>query len=132
MRRACAVGAVALAIAASGCGGSAGDILAIEVSGGFSGERRSLVVTEDGRGRCDGGELRPIESRTLIDARQVRRDLEQYADRGARFEGPRADRRVYAARTRDGAVRWVEGAPGLPRVLPEAASLALRLERELC
>jgi hypothetical protein len=124
--------AVAAAVAAGGCGGSAGDLIAIEVSGGFEGARRALVVTEDGRGRCDGSELRPIESQTLIDAREVQRDVSDLAGEGARFDGPRTDRRLYAVRTRDGTVRWVEGAPGLPKALPEAAQLALRLERELC
>jgi hypothetical protein len=132
MRLGLTAAAVAAAIAASGCGGSAGDLIAIDVSGGFEGARKALVVTEDGRGRCNRGELRRIESRTLIDAREVQRDLVDLARDGARFEGPRAERRVYVARTRDGTVRWVEGAPGLPAELPAAARLALRLERELC
>jgi len=124
--------AVVLAIAASGCGGSAGDLLAIDVSGGFEGAKRELVVTEDGRGRCNRGELRKVESQTLIDAREAERKLGDLAREGAEFTGRRADRRTYVARIKAGTVRWVEGAPGIPKDLPETARLALRLERELC
>lgn len=130
-------GPVAAAVSAcallSACGGEAGDLLALEVSGGFERAAVRLTVTEDGRARCNEGELRPISNDTLLDAREVERELEGLAADGATF-GRRAPehRRAYVARTRAGTVRWVEGAAGLPRALPGAALLAQELERELC
>ena len=120
--------AAALALLAA-CGGSAGDLLAIEVSGGSQARARTLVVTGDGLGGCGRGARRPIPSERLIEARAVERDLGELAERGASFAdgGTGAGRRSYVARSRAGTVRWTEGAPGLPAVLPRAALLAVRL-----
>ncbi len=129
------------------CGGEAGDLLALEISGGFQDEPVRLTVTEDGRGSCDQGELEPIPGERLIEARDVERDLETLAEDGTSFGDPggssdeaaenRApqeadERRLYVARTRAGTVRWVEGTPELPEVLPRAALLAQELQDDLC
>ena len=125
---AAALAAVALV---AGCGGEAGDLIAIEVSGGAAGAKRTLVVTGDGRGSCDGGDLERVDSDDLVEARDVERDIEELANDSRSFP-ERADRRRYVARTDDGVVRWSEGTPGLPAVLPRTALLTLRLERDLC
>ncbi len=133
MRSAAAAIASVAALAAVACGGTAGDLIALEVSGGFEGERVRLTVTQDGRGRCDDGALEPIASERLIEAREVERELEGLAGEGESFEAPSApDRRSYVARTQFGAVSWTEGAPGLPAVLPRAALLAQQLRDDLC
>ncbi len=124
--------AVASALGLGACGGEAGDLLALEVSGGLQDAPLRLTVTEDGRGTCDGGELRPIAGDLLIDARDVERDLESLAEDGASFGGDDERRRNYVARTRAGTVRWVEGGEHLPDVLPRAALLAQALQDELC
>lgn len=117
----------------AGCGGEAGDLLALEVSGGPADGTVRITVTDDGRGRCGDGELEEISSERLIDARAVERDLEGIAGEGAAFGDEGAGgAREYVARTREGTVRWTEGAPGLPEVLPRAALLASQLDDELC
>lgn len=132
MRCAAAI-ASAAALAVAACGGSAGDLIALEVSGGFEDERVRLTVTQDGRGRCDDGALAPIPSERLIEAREVERELGGVAGEGESFETPSApDRRSYVARTQFGTVAWTEGAPGLPPVLPRAALLAQQLRDDLC
>jgi hypothetical protein len=67
----------------------------------------------------------------VIDAREVERDITDYAKRAAEYPAlPRARR--YTMNTKDGVVRWSEGAPSLPAVLPRAQLLALQLERLVC
>lgn len=123
------------AVLAASCGGDAGDILALEV-GPPEGEPLRLTVTEDGRGTCDGGELEAISSERLIEAREVRRELEPLAARGESFGGTNgsAADAAYAARIQEGTVRWVEEGPSdeLPEVLPRAAALAQDLRADLC
>jgi hypothetical protein len=132
--RAATAGVIAAGVIAggllAGCGGEAGDLIALEGTGGSKPGHR-VVVTGDGRGSCDGGDLSSIPSDRLIDAREVERELEELADESATFPEQRGRRR-YTARTDEGIVRWSEGARELPRVLPEASLLALQLERELC
>lgn len=130
--RALAVALTALAAIATGCGGEAGDLLAVEVSGGLEGETVRLVVTSDGRGSCGAGELRQLPSERVIEAREVERELTPLAEDGASFGGAGADRREFVARTRAGTVRWSEGDPGLPPVLGQTVLLARELQRELC
>ncbi len=121
---------VLLAALAAGCGGESGDLIALETSGGPAGTDRALVVTEDGRGRCDGGELRPIANQLLIDARELERELSETSDDERRFTG--AEGRDYVARFRDGTVRWSEGTEPKPELLARLELLALQLGRELC
>jgi hypothetical protein len=128
MRRA----AVAVAALLAGCGGTGGDLVAIEVSGGPVEEKEHIVVLEDGRARCNAGPLEQISSDQLLDAREVERELQPLAEDGASYGAPGADRRRYLARTRDGSVRWVEGAPRAPAVIGKASLLALQLERQVC
>jgi hypothetical protein len=129
MRRAAVAALAALALA--GCGGESGDLIAIEVSGGAQPRPVKLVVTGDGRGSCNGGELQELPSERVIDARETERELEDPAHDSANFGGATRERRGYVARTKDGTVRWREGQVR-PEVLGKATLLALQLERDLC
>ena len=115
----------------SGCGGGVGDLLAIQVSGGLSPQRHVFVVTGDGRGSCDRGDLHDLPSERVIDAREIARDAADLAKDGAEYP-PVSDAREYVLRTGDGDVRWSEGSSGLPQVLPRAQLLAVQLQRLLC
>lgn len=124
--------AAAVLASAAGCGGTAGDLVAIEVSGGPVKEKEHIVVLEDGRARCNAGPLESISSDHLLDAREVERELQPLAEDGASYETPATGSRRYLARTRDGSVRWVEGARGAPAIIGKTTLLALQLERQVC
>lgn len=127
-----AAAAATLALAA-GCGGTAGDLMAVERAGPPpTGATQRIVVTGDGRARCGArGPLRQLHSATVIEARALERDLGPLAERAASYAGP-AGRPRLVARTRAGTVRWVEGAPRLPPVLARTDRFALRVGRALC
>lgn len=132
MRR---IGPVLLAgLLAAGCGGEAGDLMAIEVSPGATQTRPlEIVVASDGRATCNDGPSETIPSDLLIDARELERELGNLAEEGATFFPPTgAGRREYVVRIKAGTVRWGEGDRGLPQVLPQTQLLALRLDRLLC
>jgi hypothetical protein len=124
----------AVAALIAGCGGSPGDLLALDVTGGPTGARQHIVIRNDGLASCNGGKERDIGSPALIDAREVERDMGKLADRAATFHAaPGATGfRSYAVRGKSGTVRWDETARGLPPVLPRAQLLALQLGRKLC
>jgi hypothetical protein len=116
----------------AGCGGESGDLMSIETSGGPAGTaKHTIVVTGDGRGSCDRGTEVLLPSERVIDARVIEKDLGDLVRKAADYpERPGARR--YTVKTGDGDVRWSEGTPGLPEVLPKAQLLALQLERILC
>ena len=118
---------------AAGCGGEAGDLMAIEIAKGPArGRALDIVIADNGRASCNGGEEETIPSELLIDARELERDLGDLAEEGAFFEPTGAGRREYVVRIKAGTVRWSEGDRGLPRELPRTQLLALRLDRLLC
>ena len=117
----------------AGCGGEAGDLMAIEIAKGPArGRALDIVVKSDGRATCNDGPEETISSDLLIDARELERDLKDLAEEGAFFEPTGAGRREYVVRIKAGTVRWSEGDRGLPRELPRTQLLALRLDRQLC
>jgi hypothetical protein len=131
MTRAAALAALACAVVAAGCGGEAGDLIALEVSGGAEERPLEIVVSGDGRGSCNGSDLAELPSALVIDAREVEREIADLAEEGADFGRASGQRRGYVARTNAGTVRWREGATQ-DEVLGKAALLAVELERELC
>lgn len=134
MARGAALALAAAALLGTGCGGEAGDLMAIEVTGGPAGAARPLdiVLASDGRGTCNDREREPVPSDLVIDARELERDLGDLAEDGATYGPTRENQRRYVVRIKKGTVRWAEGEPGLPEVLPRTQLLALRLDRLLC
>jgi hypothetical protein len=134
MRRASStIAGLAAALAIAACGGPTGDLMAIEVSGGPAHYAQRIVIHANGEAVCNNGKTMDIGSQSLLDAREVERDLTDLAARAAVYANPGAtDVPSYVARTKDGTVRWQEGSPGLPPVLPKAQLLALQLGRKLC
>ena len=123
--------AAAVAVALGGCGAATEDLMAIDRTFPETGVHVRLRVTNDGRGSCGAGPLRPLPSQTLLDARGVKRALRPLARRGASSHSGRPDRSSYVFRSFDGVVRWTEGAGG-PPALGRAALFEIRLERLLC
>jgi hypothetical protein len=116
----------------AGCGGSSGDLIAFEVSGGFQGGTTTISVTEDGRGSCDQGPLQAIEGQTLLEARDLHRALGPLAASAREFGEPGPDQRQYVVRMQEGSVSWPEGGRDLPPELGRAVVLERSLEQQLC
>jgi hypothetical protein len=132
MRRAATSFAALAAALLAGCGNPGGDLMSIEVREPTPGMPiHRLVVTDDGRGRCNAGELERLSSERLLEAREVERELDDLLKRDARLP-PIPGRRGYRAETREGTVGWSEGARPAPPVIAKATALALKLRRELC
>jgi hypothetical protein len=130
-RGAAAIGACLLL---AGCGGTAGDLMAIEVEGGVASARGPLdiVVQSDGRGECNDRPSETVPSDLVLDTRELERDLKDLAESGARFPARGAKGAHFVVRIKAGTIRWDEKARGLPTELRRAQLIALRLDRLLC
>jgi hypothetical protein len=132
-----AVAALAAAVAA-GCGGEAGDLLAVERSGSIPGARLDLRVTVDGRAACNRGELRQLPSDQVIAARRIERALageEEDPGPAARElrlrPGPRSILR-YRARVEAGTVAFADTSRGQPAAFFQVAKLTRDVARGTC
>jgi hypothetical protein len=129
MRLALAVALIAAALA--GCGGDVGELMTISTQGG-AGDNHRFVVTGDGRGSCDGGPKRQLPSDHVLDAREVERELKDFAKKRAAYTAAPAGARRYVVSTKDGIVTWSEGARGAPPVVAKGIVLVQELKRDLC
>jgi hypothetical protein len=111
----------------AGCGNPGGDLIALEEHGAHF---TRLVVTDDGRGRCNGGELKRLADGRLLEAREVERELRELAEEATNFPESTGGRQ-FRAQMRDVTVTWMERSRQDP-VLPKATLLTLKLRRELC
>ena len=132
--RALAAAALLLCVPLAACGGESGDLMAIEVSGGFAKGRGPLeiVLANDGRGTCADRAEESVPSDVVIEARELERDLNGLAEDGAALGPGRGGGARFVVRIKAGTVRWAEGARDLPPALGRAQLLALRLDRLLC
>jgi hypothetical protein len=127
MRRTLVV-AVSGCVALAGCGGSTGDLLGMQISGGPGNVKEQMHVTEDGRTSCNTGALHQLPSQAVLDARNVEREAKPLIEDGAQYPPALPGRRTFELKTPDGSLVWGEGATGLPPLLPRAELLALQLE----
>ena len=136
-------GAVALLVvaglAACGTGGPPADLFVVTRSGEIPGARLVLRITDDGRASCNGRELVLIASEDLIDARQIRRELEgeEEGETGPADEGlslPPGPMPIfrYAVRGQDGTVSFSDTSRGQPQTFREIAALTRRVAKGPC
>jgi hypothetical protein len=131
--------AAALALAAlAACGTPSADLFVVQRSGTIPGARLTLLVTDGGQVRCNGGPLRDISSDELIEARAIVRGLS--GDKDA--VGP-ADRHVdlppgpgailrYRVRVEAGDVAFSDTSSGQPPAFFRVAKLTRDLARGPC
>ena len=131
---------VGAALLLAGCGGGPpADLFVVTRSGEVEGARLVLRVTDDGQVSCNGGALVAVASADLIDARQLRRELEGEeegetgpADEGLSLRpGPMAVFR-YVVRGQDGTVSFSDTSAGQPQTFRELAGLTRRLAKGPC
>jgi hypothetical protein len=84
-RRATVATALLLGLAAAvsaGCGGGPpADLFVVQRSGSIDGARLTLRITDDGGAYCNRGGRKEITSAQLIDARELRRELDGEKDK---------------------------------------------------
>jgi hypothetical protein len=128
----------AVGAALVGCGGEAGDLLAVERSGSIPGARLDVRVTVDGRAACNRGDLRQLPSDQVLAARRIERALAGEDDdpgpaaRDVRLRpGPRSIMR-YRARVEAGTVAFADTSRGQPPAFFQVAKLTRDVARGTC
>jgi len=124
---AAALGAVALL---GGCGSPSADLFVVERSGAIPGARLTLLVSDGGTARCNGGPVRDIGSARLLDARALVTDLGPEADR-ALPPGPRAVLR-YRVRMEAGTLAFADTSRGQPPAFQRLAAFTREIATRVC
>jgi hypothetical protein len=137
MRRALVRGIPACLAAAAllvlgGCGGNAGDLLAVDRSGDIPGAQLRVVVNDGGTVRCNGGRELRMPEPLLLDAREVERDLEKPAEQGLSLRPGPASVLRYAVQTPTGDIRFADTSRGRPAAFDQLAYLVRRIAQRVC
>ena len=132
MRRALAL--LAGALVAAGCGSPAGDLFRVDRSGSGEGAKVTLVVSDDGMVRCNGGAPKPVGAQRLLQARQLARDLSTQAALGLELEPGAAQDTTfrYRAELADGTISFADSSRGLPPTYTKLAAFTRIVARGPC
>jgi hypothetical protein len=121
-----------LAAAAAGCGGSAGDLLAVQRSGNVPGAELQVIITDGGLARCNEGDELRLPEDLLLEAREIERDLEPAAEEELALEpGPGWVFR-YDVETPTGVVRFADTSERRVAGMDELAFLVRRVAQDVC
>lgn len=126
---AAAVGALTLL---GGCGSPSADLFVVERSGAIPGARLTLLVSDGGTARCNGGVVRDIGSARLLDARALVTDLASEAARDRTLPpGPRAVLR-YRVRMEAGTLAFSDTSRGQPPAFRRLAAFTRDIATRVC
>jgi hypothetical protein len=122
----------ALALGLLGCGQPAADLFAVTRGGSIPGAKLRLRVTDDGHVSCNGGALREISSKQLIDARVLTRDLTKPAEHHVSLPAKPGSTLNYAFTIDGDTTRFADNASGQSPDMYAAALLVRELAKGPC
>lgn len=131
LRPTLALGAVALAVVAAGCGTASPDLFIAQRTGAIPGAKLRLRVTDDGVVKCNGTP-KQLPSKTLILARVLSRDLAEPAQQKVSLP-PEPDSVLhYSFRVEDGVTSFSDNSLLQPAVFYRAALLVRQIAKGTC
>lgn len=117
----------------AGCGGIVSpDLFLVQRTGSTPGARLTLLISEEGIARCNGGPPHRISDPELIQARTIQEDLQRYAAQHQSLPARAGSVLSYYVRDPDGSVRFSDNSLHQPRVMRELALLVLDVARHDC
>jgi len=140
MRAPAVVVAALTAALAAGCSGPApADLFVVQRSGTIPGAALTLRISDDGGAYCNGGRRREITSAQLIDARELRRELDGekdndvgLAERHLNLPPGRVTTLRYRVRSETGTAAFYDTSPHQPQAFYELAKLTRDVARGAC
>jgi hypothetical protein len=130
LRRA-AVGLLAAAALAAGCGTPPPDLFVVERSGADENANLELVVSDGGSVSCDGKE-HPLDADRLLTARQLERDLEPQAELSIELPPGPGSELSYRVSMENGTIAFSDRSPGVPRTFLRLAAFTKDVAEDVC
>jgi hypothetical protein len=124
--------ALAVTVAAAGCGTPSADLFVVERSGVIPGARLSLLVGDGGTARCNGGAEHSLGDERLLRARELVRDLRKPAEHGVALPPGRQAILRYRVRTEDGTVSFSDASRPQPAAFFRLAAFVREVARDVC
>jgi hypothetical protein len=123
---------VAVAALAAGCGTPSADLFVVERTGDLPDAELTLLVSDGGTVRCDGGDEVPLHSDRLLEARELARDLAPVLDDEPRLPASDGSLLRYRVLAGEGEASFADTSPRLPPALAEVQRFTRAVARESC
>ena len=123
---------VALALALGGCGTPPADLFEVERSGRDPNANVRVLVGDGGTVRCNDDEPKAIDGPTLLEARDIARELGAQAELAIELPpGENATLR-YRVRTEAGTVAFSDRSEGRPKVFDRVVAFTAKVAENVC
>jgi hypothetical protein len=133
LRPALALGALALALASTGCGGvQAADLFIVQRSGSTPQARLTLLVNEEGVVHCNGGPPLRLSDPQIVKARDIQEELHGPASKHLSLPARPGSVLSYYVRDVDGTASFSDNSLAQPAVLRQLALFVLQSAQQLC
>ena len=119
-------------VVAAGCGVSAPDLFAVQRTGTVPGARLTLIVSDNGSVRCNGGAGRQLPDPQLLAARQLQRDLDKPARSAVALSPGPTSVYNYSVTTPSGSVRFSDTSRGIQPVMQRLAAFTHEVAQGVC
>jgi len=123
--------AVAVLLAAAGCGSPPADLFVVERSGADRNANLRLRVSDGGSVRC-GADQHPLDAERLLRARQLQRDLVPQAELGLELPPGPGTQLSYRVRMESGSVSFSDQSAGIPRTFLRVAAFTSDVAEQVC
>jgi hypothetical protein len=120
------------ALAVAGCGTPSADLFVVTRSGSIPGATLSLLVSDGGTVRCNGGGSLSLGDERLLTARELARDLRKPAERALSLAAGPASIMRYRVRVEDGTVSFSDTSKGQPAVFFRVAAFTRDVAKNVC
>ena len=124
--------ALSAALLAAGCGTPSADLFVVERTGDLPDAELSLLVSDGGTVRCDGGEERQMAQDRLLAARDLARDLAPVLDDEPRLPAAEGSLLRYRVIAGEGEATFADTSPRLPPALARVQRFTRAVARESC
>ena len=122
----------AVAALLAGCGTPPADLFEVERSGRDTNANVRMLVSDGGSVRCNGGEPKAIDGPTLLEARDIARELAKHAELAIELPPGENPTLSYRVRTEAGSVAFSDRSEGRPKAFDRVVAFTAKVSEDVC
>ena len=116
----------------SGCGTPPADLFEVTRTGRDPNANVRMLVGDGGTVRCNDAEPKAIDGPTLLEARQIARDLAEHAELAIELPPGEGATLRYRVRTEAGSVAFSDRSEGRPKAFDRVVAFTAKVSEDVC
>lgn len=124
--------APAAALLLAGCGTPPADLFEVERSGRDRNANVTMLVSDGGFVKCNDAEQKAIDGPTLLEARDIARELGRHAELAIELPPGENPTLRYRVRTEAGAVAFTDRSEGRPKAFDRVVAFTAKVSEDVC